>query len=79
MIERIKEFFRKYKEKLVARLEKSPTYKKFIKQRDKLAEWLRLKILAFFSFMSPVYTFLCIKTLDPGQPGDATNELSYVI
>ena len=77
MIEKLKKFFRKYKDKLVARLEKSPTYKKFLKQRAKLAEWMRLKLLAFFSLMSPIYNFLCIKTLDPGQPSG--NEFSQVI
>ena len=77
MIEKLKKFFRKYKDKLVARLEKSPTYKKFLKQRAKLAEWMRLKLLAFFSLMSPIYNFLCIKTLDPGQPSG--NEFGQVI
>ena len=79
MLKRIKKVFRKYKDKLSARLKKSPTHKKFLKIRGELAEWMRLKLLAFFSFMSPVYTFLCIKTLDPGRPNDRPYEISQVI
>ena len=76
MIEKIKNFFRNYKDKLT----KSAAYKKFLKKRDEIAEWMRLKLLAVFSLLSPIYTFLCIKTLDPGQPSEiSTNEISQVI
>ena len=67
MIEKIETFFRKNKKKFKKKLEKSPTYIKFTKLRHEMAEWLRLKLLAFFSLISPVWTFLCTATLDPGQ------------
>ena len=79
MKEKIKQFFRKYKDKLSARLAKSPTYVKFLKKRGELAEWMRLKILAFFTYISPVWIFLCVKTNDPDLASDGPNGFSQVI
>ena len=79
MKEKIKKFSRKYEKKLSARLAKSPTHQKVLKMRNELAEWMRLKILAFFSYISPVWIFLCVKTNDPDLASDGPNGFSQVI
>ena len=67
MREKDKSCFQKLRDKVSARLSKSPTYVKFLQTRDKAAEWLRVKLLAFFSCVSPVWNFFFLKTPKPGQ------------
>ena len=79
MKEKIKNFFKKIGDKVSARLEKSPTYKKFLQQRDELAEKIRVKLLAFFSYIGPVWTFLFVKNSEPGKSNDNKNGFSQVL
>ena len=62
-----------------ARLAKSPTYAKFLQKRDELAEKIRVKLLAFFSYIGPVWTFLFVKNNEPGKTSEIKNGFSQVV
>ena len=47
------------------RVSKHSAFKTFIRQRDKVADRIRIAILAFFSAVTPLWTFLFVKTPDP--------------
>ena len=55
----------------------SPTYKKFIRKRDILAERIKNALLAFCSWIGPVWNFLFLKTQDPDESDfdEANNEI----
>ena len=67
---------RKTKDSLKKRVTSSPTYKKFLKKRDKLANRIRDGILAFFSIFGPCWTFLFVKTSDSDETSEVDNEIS---
>ena len=69
MIEKIKQFFKNISNKV----SQHPKYKAFLRHRDKVAKWMLDAILAFLSKISPLLTFLCIKTIDPDL---TSNEVS---
>ena len=79
MREKAKEFFKEFLEKTSARIVQYPPYVKFLRLRDKLAEWIRIKILAFFSCIAPVLKILCTKTPESDKVTDASNQLSKVL
>ena len=79
MRDKIKELFQKVRDKVSARLAKSPTYAKFLQKRDQLAEKIRVKLLAFFSYIGPVWTFLFLKPPKLGNTNEDRNEFSQVI
>ena len=73
MIEKIKGFFGKKSDESSS----SPFEEKFLRKRDKLAESIRINILACFSAVSPVWNFLFLKTPDPDLDADEpSNEIS---
>ena len=73
MREKIKRFFDKIKNKVSS----SPTYIKFVRKRDKLANRIKNAILALFSVIGPVWSFLFVKRSDPDETSDEqSNEIS---
>ena len=64
---------RKTNDSLKKRVTSTPTYKKFLTKRDKLANRIRDGILAFFSILGPCWTFLFVKKPDSDEtsPGDS--------
>ena len=70
MKEKIKRLYRKTEAKIKKKLETYPAYVKLLRIKDKIAGHIRNGLLAFFNTIGPVWTFLCVKTLNP----DATNE-----
>ena len=67
---------RKAKESLKKRVTSTPTYKKFLKKRDKLANRIRDGILAFFSILGPCWTLLFVKTSDNDKTSEVGNKIS---
>ena len=63
----MREKIKRFREKVSNKIKSSPTYKKFIKKRDKLAEPIKHALLAFFSSIGPVWNFLFLKTQDPDE------------
>ena len=57
MKEKTKRFFEKIKS--------SPSYVKFLRIRDKLAERIKNGLLAFFNAIAPVWNFLFLKRQNP--------------
>ena len=52
----------------------SPTYIKFEKKRDELAERIKNALLALFSSIGPIWNFMFLKTQDPDESDfDETN------
>ena len=72
----IKRFYRKTKAKIEKKLKRYPAYHKLIRVRDAIAEYIRRGLLAFFNAISPVWTFLCVKTLNPDQTAEVSNNSS---
>ena len=68
----MREKVKRFSEKIYA----SPLYLKFSRKRDKLAECIKTTILTFFNAVSPVWTFLCVKTTDESNSGEPSNEIS---
>ena len=54
------QFFKIINEKLL----EYPAYVKLLQFRDKVTKRMLIALLAFFDFISPVLTFLCIKKPD---------------
>ena len=82
MKEKIKSWYKKtrnklkkIKNKIKEKVTSSPAYVKFIRIRDKVAKCILDNLLAFFSYISPVLIFLCIKKEDFDGPNDVRNEL----
>ena len=74
----MKQCFVKIKNKIKSKLANSPTYANFLRTRDKIADRIRVAILAFFDFLSPCWNFLCFATLNPDETNKAGNEYSWV-
>ena len=73
MREKIKGFFKKKSDKSSS----LPIKEKFLRKRDKLAESIRISILACFNAISPVWNFLFLKTPDPDLDADEpSNQIS---
>ena len=51
-------------DKIRDKVKKSPTYAKLLRKRDKLADLILAALLTFFDAVSPVWTFLFVKTSD---------------
>ena len=49
------------------RISRTPTYKKFLRKRDKLAGRIKNALLGFFSSIGPVWNFMFLKTTDPDE------------
>ena len=60
MREKVKKYFKKVRDKITSH----PTYVAFSRQADKLAKPILTGLLAFFSCIGPLLTFLCTKTPD---------------
>ena len=54
--------------KIKDKITKSPTFIKFLRMRDKLAERILTGLLAFFDAVSPVWNFLFLHK--PGKKND---------
>ena len=77
MKEEFKRFCEKVKRpyiKLKKKVKSTPTYAKFERIRDKVAKCILEALLAFFSVLGPVLTFICTKT--PNSDETSKNETS---
>ena len=63
----MREKIKRFREKISNKISSSPTYKKFIRKRDKLAGPMKNALLAFFNAIGPVWKFLFLKTQDPDE------------
>ena len=63
----MREKFKRFREKISNKISSSPTYKKFIRKRDELAEPIKNALLACFSLIGPVWNILFLKTQDPDE------------
>ena len=66
MRECIERFFEKVSDKVSS----SPSYVKFIRKRDIVAEYIKNALLACFSAIGPVWNFLFLETPDPNSLSD---------
>ena len=71
----MREKLKRGREKFSNRISSSPAYKKFIRKRDKLAVPIKNALLAFFSSIAPVWNFLFLKTQDPDESQQPSNEI----
>ena len=71
----MREKFKRGREKFSNRISSSPAYKKFIRKRDKLAVPIKNALLVFFSSIAPVWNFLFLKTQDPDESQQPSNEI----
>ena len=70
---------RRIKVKIKKKVTTSPTYKTFLRKRDEVADCIRLALLAFFDFLGPCWTFLCIKTPDIDETTGISNEIRRIV
>ena len=70
---------REKKDSLKKRVTSTPTYKKYLKKRNKLANRIRDGILAFFSILGPCWTFLFVKIPDVDETTGVSNEISKMV
>ena len=73
MKEEFKRFCEKVKRpyiKLKKKVKSTPTYAKIERIGNKVANCILKALLAFFSVLAPVLTFLCIKTPDFDETGE---------
>ena len=74
MREKIKRVLEKNKQKAA----RSAIYVKFLQVRDKTADYMLNAILAFSDAVSPVWTFLFVKTPEePGKESGQTDTKSF--
>ena len=73
----MREKIKRFREKISNKIKASPTYKKFIRKRDELADPIKNALLAFFTSIGPVWNFLFLKTQDPDECDfdEANNEI----
>ena len=64
----IKQFYRKTKAKIKKKLEGYPGYNRLVRLKNDIAEHIRKGLLAFFSAIGPIWTFLFVKTPKTDQP-----------
>ena len=67
------QFFKEIKKKIDKKLLEYPAYVKLLQIRNKVTKRTLTALLAFFDFISPLLTFLCIKK--PDTEGETSNEI----
>ena len=71
----MREKIKRFREKISNKISSSSTYKKFIRKRDKLAERMKNAFLACLSSIGPVWNLLFLKTQDPDESEQPSNEI----
>ena len=71
----MREKIKRFREKISKKISNSPTYRKFIQKRDKLAGRIENALLACFSSIGPIWNFLFLKTQDPDESDLQSNEI----
>ena len=69
----IKQFYRKTKAKIKKKLEGYPGYNRLVRLKNDIAEHIRKGLLAFFSAIGPIWTFLFVKRANPDRTSEAPN------
>ena len=76
MKEKIKLFFKTKCDKVKEKVTKTPAYKAYRLKKKKLGKAILALILKFVDFVSPVFSFLCLKTTDKEKAIKSRNKIS---
>ena len=71
-MDKAKEKFKRVKKKVT----ESPVYKAFLRKKKQLAEAILAFLLSFFDLISPVCSFLCLKTTNRDKAIKSRNRVS---
>ena len=74
-MDKVKAIFERVKKKVT----ESPAYKAFLRKKNQLAKAMLAFLLNFFDLISPVCSFLCLKTTNREKAVKSRNKISQVV